>query len=200
MTRPKARRTRPTNKAVPDAAARRGQNMAKDRQPGAARVCVGVITGASGLEGALRVKAFTEDPDGLERLGALEDDGGRPLALSVRGVRKGVVIAKIDGVADRSAAERLKGMRLYVPRAALPEPPADEFYHADLIGLRVERPDGAPLGTVTAVHNFGAGDLLDVTRDDGKSVVLPFTSDQVPVVDIAGGRIVVEPAPLDDGE
>jgi 16S rRNA processing protein RimM len=164
-----------------------------------------VITGASGLEGALRVKAFTEDPDGLDRLDALEDDDGRPLALSVRAVRKGVVIAKIEGVTDRDAAERLKGRRLYVPRAALPEPPADEFYHADLIGLRVERPDGVALGTVTAVHNYGAGDLLDVTCENGKTVVLPFTRDQVPVVDIAGGRVVVNPAPgllpglLDDG-
>ncbi len=185
MRRPKAKRTRPTHKPA----------------PAAGRICVGVFTGASGLEGALRVKAFTEDPDGLDRLGALEDDDGRPLALSVRAVRKGVVIAKIDGVTDRAAAERLKGRRLYVPRAALPEPPADEFYHADLIGLRVERADGAALGTVTAVHNYGAGDLLDVTCEDGKSVVLPFTRDQVPVVDIAGGRLVVDPAPglLDDG-
>ena len=193
MTRPKAKRTRPTNKPAPAPVSAAG------------RLCVGVITGASGLEGALRVKAFTEDPDGLDRLAALEDADGRPLALSVRAVRKGVVIAKIEGVTDRDAAERLKGRRLYVPRAALPEPPADEFYHADLIGLRVERPDGVALGTVTAVHNYGAGDLLDVTCENGKAVVLPFTRDQVPVVDIAGGRVVVNPAPgllpglLDDG-
>ncbi len=138
MTHPKASRTRPTNKPA----------------PGAGRVCVGVIAGANGLDGALRVKAFTEDPNHIGRVGPLGDDDGHPLALSVRAVRKGMVIAKIDGVTDHAQAERLKGRRLYVARAALPEPPADEFYHADLIGLSVERTNGASLGTVAAVNNY----------------------------------------------
>ena len=103
------------------------------------------------------------------------------------------MLAALDGVADRNAAEALKGLRLYVGRDALPALAEDEFYHADLIGLAVEQVGGERLGTVKAVHDFGAGDVLEVTREEGGSVFLPFTMAVVPVVDIAGGRLVADP-------
>jgi 16S rRNA processing protein RimM len=162
-----------------------------------ARVCVGVITGARGLKGEVRVKSFTARPADVGAYGPLSDEaGGRTLDLTVTGPAKDHVIARIGGVADRTAAEALKGTRLYVARAALPEPAEEEYYHADLIGLRVEAADGqgpAAWGAVKAVHDFGGGAMLEIERPDGAAVMLPFTRLAVPVVDIAGGRIVVAP-------
>ncbi len=95
---------------------------------------------------------------------------------------------------DRSAAERLRNLDLYVPRGRLPAPQPDEFYHADLIGLAVEDGRGKPIGSVVAVHNFGAGDLLEIALAEGReTVMLPFTAAAVPQVDIAAGRIVLDP-------
>ena len=107
---------------------------------------------------------------------------------------KDMLVARLKGVADRNAAEALKNLRLYVPRERLPAPADDEFYHADLVGLAATTADGAPFGIVKAVHNFGAGDLLEIEPADGEAtVMLPFTEATVPAVDIAGGRIVVAP-------
>jgi 16S rRNA processing protein RimM len=107
---------------------------------------------------------------------------------------KSHLVAQLAGIRDRTAAERLANVRLFVPRERLPKLEADEFYHADLIGLAVVTTDGRALGTVMAIHDFGAGDVLEV-RQEGRrdTVMLPFTAATVPVVDVAGGRIVIDP-------
>ncbi|SDE91896.1 ribosome maturation factor RimM [Rhodospira trueperi] len=165
----------------------------------AERVCLGVVVGVHGVRGAVRVKSFTADPADVGAYGPVwTEDGARSWGLSVVGDAKGVVLCRLDGVDDRTAAEALKGLRLYVPRDALPPAGEDEeYYHADLIGLRVERQDGTALGTVRAVHDFGAGDVLDVTPTaaGGKPLMIPFTRAAVPVVDVAAGRAVVADLP-----
>jgi 16S rRNA processing protein RimM len=113
--------------------------------------------------------------------------------VKVRGEVRGLVIARLSGVEDRNAAEALKGLRLYVGRDRLPRPKKGEWYAADLIGLRVERTDGSEMGRVKSVPNFGAGDLVEVEVEGGKTVFLSFTKRVVPEVDIEGGRIVVDP-------
>jgi 16S rRNA processing protein RimM len=158
------------------------------------RVCLGVVTGAHGVRGLVRVKAFTAEPADIAAYGPVEDEAGaRRFALEVVGAAKGVVLVRVPGVVDRDAAERLKGLRLFVPRAALPEPEEEEYYHADLLGLRVELTDGSEFGRVRAVHDFGAGDSIEVVRADGGTVMVPFTRAAVPVVDLADGRLVVDP-------
>lgn len=174
---------------------------------GAARVCVGAIAAAHGIKGEVKIKCFTADPLSIGAYGPVSDESGmrsfRLSQLRAPGGAAGesVVIARIEGVADRNAAEALRGLRLYVLRAALPAPEPGEYYHQDLIGLTAVLVSGERLGTVQAVHNFGAGDLLDITRDDGGSVVVPFTNAVVPTVDLKAGKLVVDPPDgLLDGE
>lgn len=158
------------------------------------RVCLGVVVGVHGVQGAVKVKAFTQDPAAVGAYGPVEDEAGqRRFRLKVTGAAKGVVIATLEGVRDRNAAEAMKGIRLYVPRERLPQPDDDEFYLSDLIGLRVELAGGEAFGTVRTVYDFGAGDVLEVARPDGRLEMLPFTKACVPVVDVAGGRLVVAP-------
>ena len=160
------------------------------------KVCVGAIAGAHGVRGAVRIKPFTAEPQSVAGYGPLSDESGtRNFDLTVTGQSRGQLIATIAGVSDRGAADALRGVRLYVPRTALPPAGDDEFYHADLIGLRVEDTAGARLGRVQAVHDFGAGDVLDVTLQDGRGVMVPFTEEAVPVVDVKGGRVVIDPPP-----
>jgi 16S rRNA processing protein RimM len=155
---------------------------------------VGVIVGAHGVRGAVRVKPFTAEPASVGAYGPVEDEAGtRRFELRVVGEGKGVVIATMKGVEDRNAAEALRGLRLYVARAALPAPAADEFYHADLIGLEAVTPAGVPLGRVRAVHDFGAGDSLELDLATGGTLLVPFTKAAVPEVDVAVGRLVVDP-------
>jgi 16S rRNA processing protein RimM len=159
-----------------------------------ARICLGIITGAHGIKGWVRVKSFTADPEAIADYGPLSDESGaRRFALELVGAQKGVLLARIKGVDDRNAAERLKGLRLYVRRAALPPPEDDEFYEADLIGLTATREDGALFGTIRAVNDFGAGASLEIEDPSGKMVLVPFTNAAVPVVDIANKRVVVVP-------
>jgi 16S rRNA processing protein RimM len=160
----------------------------------APRLCVGIITGAQGVRGAVRIKSFTAVPEDVAAYGPVADEGGeREFALRPVGRAKGVVIATIAGVADRDAAERLKGMRLYVARDRLPAPGEEEYYHADLIGLAAVMRDGTPLGRVRAVHEYGAGVSLEVARESGATVMVPFTRAAVPEVALAAGRLVIEP-------
>jgi len=159
------------------------------------RVCIAQIGAAHGVRGEVRLKAFTQDPLSVARYGALETEDGRR-HFEIEAVRPGkdMLVARLKGVTDRDAAERLKNMRLYVARERLPQPADDEFYHADLVGLAAVTPDGEAIGSVKAVHNFGAGDLLEIEpAAGGATMMLPFTATAVPLVDIAGGRIVVEP-------
>ena len=160
------------------------------------RVCMGIVGAPHGVRGAVRIKSFTDAPEAIATYGALEDESGaRKFMLRVVGAAKGagMVIATLSGIADRDRAEALRGLRLYAPRAVLPAAAEDEFYHADLVGLAAVLDDGAPLGTVIAVHDFGAGDVLEIARDAGQPVLVPFTHAAVPVVDIAGGKIVIAP-------
>ncbi len=176
-------------------------------KPGAQdRVRLGVIVGTRGIKGELRIKSFTDDPLDLDAYGPLADGAGRVLDLRVTGSSKGVVLARIEGVSDRTAAEALKGTELFVPKGALPEPDEDEFYHSDLVGLKAASAAGEDLGIVTAVHDFGAGTILEIDGPIGRGVMIPFTRDVVPDVDIAGGKVTVEvpegllePARQDDG-
>jgi 16S rRNA processing protein RimM len=157
------------------------------------RLCVGVIAGAHGVRGLVKIKSFTAEPANLTAYGPLTDESGaRRYRVAVTGRAKGVLLARIEGVGDRDAARALSGARLYVARAALPEPGDEEYYHADLIGLAVEDRAGAPLGRVAAVQNFGAGDILEIERPDRGTLLVPFTKAAVPLVDPAGGRVVVE--------
>ena len=162
------------------------------------RLCVGVVVGAHGIKGEVRIKSFTADPDDLDAYGPLSDEqGGRKFTVRRIGRGKGVVVCRIDGVPDRTAAEALKGQTLYIERNRLPAPAEDEFYHADLLGLAVEFPDGETVGAVAGLHDFGGGDVLEIRRIvDGVpvsgTVMVPFTRAAVPVVDVSGGRVVVE--------
>src|SRR5262245_1892876 len=128
----------------------------------AERVLVGAIAGAHGLRGEVRIKSFTDDPAAVARYGPLSDESGeRQFKLSITGHTKGGVIACIEGISSRTVAEALRGLRLYVPRSALPATPVDEYYRVDLIGLRVELADGSEFGRIADVQNYGAGDVLE---------------------------------------
>jgi 16S rRNA processing protein RimM len=158
------------------------------------RICVGQIGAAHGVRGEVRLRSFTADPQGITGYGPLESEDGRVLEIESLRPAKDHFVARVAGVRDRDAAARLANIKLYVPRERLPEPAeADEFYHADLIGLAVVDCDGKSVGTVTAIHNFGAGDLIEVRPDAGNQTQLvPFDAMHVPTVDIAAGKIVVE--------
>lgn len=165
-----------------------------------ARVCVGAIAAAHGIKGEVKIKTFTEDPLSVGAYGPVSDEtGARQYRLSHLRAPGGaagdsVVIARLDGIADRNGAEALRGLRLYVPRAALPEAAAGEYYHHDLIGLAAVLVSGEKLGSVRAVLNFGAGDLLEIAPDEtGETLVVPFSDAVVPVVDVKAGRVVIDP-------
>lgn len=159
------------------------------------RICVGALAGAFGVHGEVRLKSFCSDPEAIATYGPLwTEDGARSFTLHItRAIPQGFA-ARVSGVTGKEAADALKGIRLFADREALPSLPDDEFYHADLIGLEVVDPGGRTLGTVGAVHNHGAGDLLEITGPELKSpALLPFTLANVPTVDLAAGRIVVDP-------
>ena len=169
------------------------------------RVCVGVITGSHGVRGALRIKSFTAEPAHVAAYGKVTmGEGLNSVVLRVTGQAKGAVVAKIEGVTNRDVAQALKGTKLYVPRAALPEPEEDEYYYDNLVGLDVRSLEGGALGTIQAVHNYGAGDILDIRAPEGKDggeLMLPFTREVVPKVNLEAGYMVVNPPPwLDEGE
>src|SRR5205085_9874021 len=163
-----------------------------------ARVCIAQIGAAHGVRGEVRLKAFTEDPMSVARYGPLEtEDGKRRFEIDAVRPAKDMLVARLKGITDRDAAERLTNLRLYVPRERLPNPADEEFYHADLIGLAAVTANGEPLGSVKAVHNFGAGDLLEIEpATGGATMMLPFTEATVPAIDIAGRKVIVEP-PVD---
>ena len=168
------------------------------------RICLGRIEGPHGVRGIVRVRPFTEDPAALGAYGPLTDaNGRRRFAVTLLSWHRTVWLARIDGVEGRDAAAALRGEGLYVPRSALPEPgeEGEAFYYADLIGLRVDRVDGRPLGRVRAVHDFGAGDVLDLLLDAGGTLSVPFTKAVVPTVDLHAKRLVVDlPAGLEPAD
>ena len=159
------------------------------------RVCLGAIAGAFGVKGEVRLKSFTAEPDDVAAYGALEtEDGKKSFEIPLTGQTKNGLTARLSGIATKEQADDLRGTRLYVDRPRLPEPDEDEFYHADLIGLDAYDTGGTHLGTVKAVHNHGATDLLELRLPNSSAtVLLPFTLEAVPTVDLASGRIVADP-------
>jgi 16S rRNA processing protein RimM len=162
---------------------------------GAQRLCVGAVAGAYGVQGEVRLKSFTATPEDIARYGPLStEDGTRSFEVTLTGRTQKALTARLSGIDSKEAADALRGTRLYLERDRLPALPDDEFYHADLIGLEVHDTGGAPLGRVKAVHDHGAGDLLEIHGPGlAASVLLPFTHDNVPTVDLAAGRIVADP-------
>jgi 16S rRNA processing protein RimM len=158
-----------------------------------ARICLGQIGAAHGVGGEVRLRSFTAEPAAIADYGPLQTEDGRVLQIEALRPAKDHFIARLSGVRDRDAASALASTKLYVPRERLPEPQAPgEFYHADLVGLAVFDRAGAKVGTVVAIHNFGAGDLIEVQEAaGGRTQLVPFDEATVPVVDIAAGRIVV---------
>lgn len=164
----------------------------------ASRVCVARIGAAHGLRGEVRLQVFTEDPDAVLGYGDLEsEDGTKKFRVVSLRPAKGHFVAKLEGVNDRNASELLTNIELYVSRDKLPQIEDDgEFYHADLIGLRVEDRSGKSYGVVIAVRNYGASDLIEVAEPPKTSgTLIPFIDQFVPEVDIEGGRVIIEPAP-----
>jgi len=159
------------------------------------RVCVGAITGSFGVRGEARLKSFCAEPADIATYGPLAtEDGARIFEVTLTRPVKSGFAARLTGVTSKEAADALRGTRLYAPRDALPSLPDDEYYHADLIGLTVLDTGGAEMGRVAAVLNHGAGDILEVRGTGPKgSVLVPFTRAIVPTVDLATGRIIIDP-------
>ena len=158
-------------------------------------ICVGTIAGAFGVNGEVRLKSFTAEPEALAEYAPLTtEDGSRSFEVQITRPVKGGFAARLSGVRSKEEADALRGTGLYAPRDRLPTLPDDEFYHTDLIGLAVFDTGGAELGRVKAVLNHGATDLLELaTPGQSKTVLLPFTREAVPTVDLASGRIVADP-------
>lgn len=165
------------------------------------RVCLGAFSGAHGVKGEALIKTFTERSENIASYGDVtSEDGKRSFSLKfIRETKPGLALVSAPEITSREDAQSLKGVRLYVPRAALPAPEADEFYMDDLVGLVATDETGKTAGTVTAVHNFGAGDLIELKKIPGVkgARLIPFTKDAVPDVNIDGGRIVVARAAIE---
>lgn len=157
------------------------------------RIYLGVIIGAKGIRGEVRIKSFTQSVDDIDSYGILEDEAGtRKFNVKVRGISKGSVFASIDGVTDRNMAEALVGTKLYVSRDRLPSLDEEEFYHADLIGLKAIDEDGVEVGVVSAIYDFGAGDVIEIKLlNSNKTELIPFTESYVPQINISEGYIII---------
>jgi 16S rRNA processing protein RimM len=156
------------------------------------RILLGRIAGAHGIRGEVLIRTFTERPEDIAAYGPPDDGGGRTFRIEAARVTPKGVVARIAGVSDRDAAEALQGTQLYVDRDRLPAPGEGEFYHADLIGLAAVDPEGRPLGEIVGVHNYGAGDLLELRlAGSGKTELVAFTEAFVPEIDLAARRVVV---------
>src|SRR5580700_5333076 len=166
-----------------------------------AQVCVARIGAAHGVRGAVKLWTFTEDPFAVRAYGPLSTkDGARHFEVTSAREARDHLVATFQGVMTREEAERLNGIELYVPREKLPATEQDEYYHADLIGLAAVTTADQPLGRVIAIHNFGAGDIIEIAPPGGATMLLPFTNAVVPTVDIAGGRVVIELPQQVDGD
>lgn len=157
-----------------------------------APICVARIGAAHGVRGAVKLWTFTEDPLAVKRYGPLTTkDGARQFEVATAREANGHLVATLKGVATREEAERLNGLELYIAREKLPATDEDEYYHADLIGLAAVSATHEPIGRVTAIHNFGAGDIIEIAPPHGSTLLLPFTNAVVPTVDLANGRVVI---------
>jgi 16S rRNA processing protein RimM len=166
-----------------------------------ALICVARIGAAHGVRGAVKLWTFTEDPFAVTRYGTLSTkDGARQFEVAQVRAAKDHLVATFKGVATRNEAERLNGLELYVARDKLPATANDEYYHADLIGLSAVTTTNEPLGEVIAIHNFGAGNIIEIAPAAGASIMLPFSHAVVPTVDLASGRVVIELPEEIDGD
>jgi 16S rRNA processing protein RimM len=166
-----------------------------------AQICVARIGAAHGVRGAVKLWTFTEDPFAVKRYGPLSTkDGARQFEVTEAREAKGHLVAMLKGIASREEAERLNGVELYVAREKLPATEADEYYHTDLIGLAAVTTADQPLGRVVAIHNFGAGDIIEIAPPAGATLLLPFTNAVVPTVDLKSGRVVIELPEEIDGD
>jgi 16S rRNA processing protein RimM len=157
-----------------------------------APICVARIGAAHGVRGAVKLWTFTEDPLAVKHYGPLTTkDGARKFEVATAREAKGHLVATLKGIATREEAERLNGIELYIAREKLPATDDDEYYHADLIGLAAVNAAGEPIGRVTAIHNFGAGDIIEIAPPHGPTMLLPFTNAVVPTVDLTAGRVVI---------
>jgi 16S rRNA processing protein RimM len=164
-------------------------------ETGEQRVLLGHIAGAHGIRGAVLVRSYTAEPEAIADYGPLEDEAGRArYVLSVEGATAKGVICRVEGIGDRTRAEALKGVALYVARNRLPPPEEGEYYHSDLVGLHAVTVADSPLGVVVAVLNYGAGDILEV-RPPGASrtALYPMTEAVVVSIDLDAGVIVLTP-------
>ena len=158
------------------------------------RICVGAIAGSFGVSGEVRLKSFCADPEAIAAYGPLwTEDGSRSFSVKLTRPVAGGLGARVSGITTKEQADALKGTSLFADKSRLPNLPDDEFYHADLIGLEVRDTGGALIGQVRAVHNHGAGDLIEVYGPGLKqTLLLPFTKAVVPTVDLAAGRLVAD--------
>lgn len=158
------------------------------------KVCLAQIGAAHGVRGDVRIKLFSDDEAALTQYGPLTSaDGKRSFEILSARLSKTVYVCRIKGLTDRDAAESLNGTLLYADRDLLPLLDEEEFYHSDLIGLVAKLENGSELGTISAVHDFGAGDLLDIVPPRGKGIYLPFTREAVPSIDLDAGFVTVVP-------
>lgn len=154
------------------------------------RVLLGVVAAPHGVRGLVRIKSFTEDPMAVGHYGPLSDESGKKeYRVEALSAARGAVLARIQGVADRTAAEAIRGLRLYVARERLPRTGEREWYEADLIGLEAVGTDGRNWGKVIAFHDFGAGSVMEVSG----GMMLPFTDEAVPEIDVEGGKVLIDP-------
>lgn len=157
-------------------------------------VLVGIFGAPHGVRGEIRLKSYMQEPMAIADFGPLHDASGRDYDLSAaRPLKDDLLIVRVKGVSDRDAAQKLTHAKLFVAREKLPPTEEDEFYCRDLIGLRAETRDGRLLGTIVAVPNYGAGDILEVAPPQGETLLFPFTRAVVPHVDLAAGKAIVEP-------
>lgn len=156
-------------------------------------ILLGVVGGAHGIKGEVRIKSFTENPTDIKAYGPLVDAKGKTYTIRSARIQKNVVVVTINEISDRNGAELLNGTELFVDRSALPEDDADAFYQSDMVGMTVETTEGQPVGTVIAFHDFGAGEVVEIKPERGSSVMIPFSEAAVPEIDVERRVMIVEP-------
>ena len=164
-----------------------------DVKPPRNPILLGVVGGAHGIKGEVRIKSFTEDPTDIKAYGPLFDAKGNTYTIRTARIQKNVVVVTINEISDRNGAELLNGTELFVDRSALPADDEDEFYQSDIVGMAVESVDGAAIGTVIAFHDFGAGEVIEIKPERGSSVMIPFSEAAVPDIDVERRVMIVEP-------
>ncbi len=165
--------------------------MHKTEEQHASRICVGVIAAAHGIRGEVKVISYTQNPEDITTYGTLTDEMGAPVTLSIRGRVKNQFIARVEGVSDRNTAETLRNRKLFIDKEVLPSLKSGSFYHVDLMGLKARNQAGEELGYIHAIHNFGAGDILEIMLKSGKKEMLSFTDVIVPEIHVAEGYVVL---------